>query len=85
MNDSGPQFSDLLLTMILVVLILQFMTGCAPAAAAKRPVASVTGKEYLLLWAETEIMNSCETGKPVEFGDIDGQPYFFTCRPATGI
>jgi hypothetical protein len=28
MNDSDPHFSDLLLTMILVVLILHFMTGC---------------------------------------------------------
>ena len=85
MNEEDKDIIQLVITLVLVAILLHFITGCAPAAAAKRPPPSVTEKEYLLLWVETEIMNSCETGKPVPFGTIDGVPYFFVCRPGTGV
>ena len=84
MSEEDKDFIQLAITLVLVAIILYFYAGCSSAAATSRPVASVTEKEYLLLWAETEIMNSCETGKPVQFGTIDGKPYFFVCRPGTG-
>ncbi len=85
MSEEDKDFIMLMLTIVVVAILLHFITGCAPAAAKPHPAASVTEKEYLLLWAETEIMNSCETGKPVKFGTIDGQPYFFVCRPGVDI
>jgi hypothetical protein len=85
MNDYNENVLAMIAILVFCAAVLHFITGCAPAAAKPRPAPSVTEKEYLLLWAETEIMNSCETGKPVRFGSIDGQPYFFVCRPGTDI
>ena len=85
MSEEDKDIIQLAITLVLVAVLLHFLTGCAPAAANPKPAPSVTEKEYLLLWAETEIMNSCETGKPVKFGTIDGQDYFFVCRPGTGV
>jgi len=88
MREEDKDLIQFVITLVLVAFALHFCTGCAAATASPPvdcPKVSITEKEYLLLWAETEIMSSCETGKPVEFGTINGQPYFFTCRPGTGI